>query len=160
MLSRDRLIEALRRYAITSLYLYVCFGAILLYRTAVLRGHGIEYAPYGLAAVKALILAKFIMLGRAVRFGERYKHKPLIYPMLHQSALFLIMLIVLSIAEEVIKGYFAGQGLIESVSDLGGWLQIGAVSLLLWLVLLPYFGIIRLSEVLGEDKLRQIIWGR
>jgi chromate transport protein ChrA len=156
----QRLIEELRRYAITVLYLYVCFGAVVLYRAAVLHAQGIEYAPYGLAAIKAFILGKFVMLGRMVRLGERYKHKPLVYPILHQSAIFVVMLLALSIAEEAVKGFFHGQTFVESISDLGGWEQIGAVTLLLWLVMLPYLGIILLSEKLGEGRLRQIIWGR
>ena len=43
--------------------------------------------------------------------------------------------------------------------SLGGWLQIAATALLLWLVLVPYLGFIRLAERLGEDRLREIVWG-
>lgn len=156
----NKLLEELQRVIITTFYLYVCFGAVLLYRMAVLHNYGISYAPWGLAAIKALILGKFVLLGRAFRLGARPTDRPLIYPILRQSAVFLVMLIALSIAEEVIKGFFHGETLLESVSDLGGWLQIAATALLLWLVLLPYLGFIQLSEALGENRLREIIWGR
>lgn len=59
-----RVVHELRQYAVISAYLYVCFGALLLYKTAILNGQGISYAPYGIAAIKALILGKFILLGR------------------------------------------------------------------------------------------------
>lgn len=154
-----RVVEELQRVIVTTFYLYVCFAAILLYRTATLHSYGIEYAPWGLAAIKALVLGKFVLIGRATGLGERYRHKPLIYPILHQSMLFMIMLIILSIAEEVIKGYFHGQSFIDSVSDLGGALQIVATALLLLLVLIPYLGIIRLSDYMGQDKLRRIMLG-
>jgi hypothetical protein len=154
-----RVVEEARRVAITTVYLYICFGAIILYRMATLHSYSIDYAPWGLAAIKALVLGKFVLIGRAVGIGERYRHKPLIYPILHQSVLFVIMLIILSIAEEVIKGFFHGQSFIESVSDFGSVLQIAAVALLLWLILLPYFSFIRLSEYMGEGKLRQIMFG-
>ena len=157
---RERLIEELRRVAITTVYLYVCFVAVLLYRMSVLHAYGIDYWPFGLAAIKALVLGKFVMLGRMAHIGDRYKHKPLIYPVLHQSILFVLLLIVLTFAEEVIKGWFHGQAFRDVFDDLGGWMQIGAVAFLLWLILLPYFGMIRLAEILGEARTREIVWGR
>ena len=99
------------------------------------------------------------MLGRMTGIGDRYKDKPLIYPVLHQSLLFLVMLIVLSLAEETIRGWFHGQSVFDVLRDLGGWVQIAATALLLWLVLVPYLGFIRLAETLGEDRLQEIVWG-
>ena len=155
----ERITEELRRIAITTSYLFVCFSAVLFYRMAVLQKYGIDFAPFGLAAIKALVLGKFIMLGRMTGIGDRYKDKPLIYPVLHQSVLVLVMLIVLSLAEETIRGWFHGQSVIDVLRDMGGWLQIAATALLLWLVLVPYLGFIRLAETLGEDRLQEIVWG-
>src|SRR3954466_11755986 len=86
----------LKEYAVVALYLYICFGAILFYKASVLQGRDINYAPYGLAAVKALILAKSMLIGHAAHIGERYGHKPLIYPVLYRSSIFLIFLVALS----------------------------------------------------------------
>jgi len=52
-----------------ALYLYVWFAALLLFKTAALRAHGIGYAPYGLAIVKALVLGKFIPIGNGLHIG-------------------------------------------------------------------------------------------
>ena len=41
----------LREFALIFAYLYACFGAIMLYKTAILRGQGIDYTPYGFAVV-------------------------------------------------------------------------------------------------------------
>ena len=155
----ERVTEELRRVAITTIYLFVCFSAVLFYRMAVLHSYGIDFAPFGLAAIKALVIGKFIMLGRMTGIGDRYKDKPSIYPVLHQSLLFLMLLIALSIAEETIKGWFHGQSVIDVLRDMGGWLQIAATAVLLWLVLVPYLGFVRLAETLGEDRLQEIIWG-
>jgi hypothetical protein len=154
----ERITEELRRVIITTSYLFVCFYAILFYRMAVLHFYGIDFEPFGLAVIKALVTGKVIMLGRMTGIGDRYKDKPVIYPVLHQSLLFLTLLIVLSLAE-TIKGWFHGQSAVEVFRDLGGWLQIAATPLLLWLVLVPYLGFIRLSETLGEHHVQEIIWG-
>ena len=53
---KARLREELRHYLFVSAYLYVCIGAIELFKIAVLRDAGIVYLPLGFAAAKALIL--------------------------------------------------------------------------------------------------------
>ena len=155
----ERITEELRRVAVTTSYLFVCFSAVLFYRMAVLNSYGIDFAPFGLAAIKALVMGKFIMLGRMTGIGDRYKNKPLIYPVLHQSLLFLVLLVVLSLVEETSKGWIHGQSVVDVFRDLGGWLQLAATAILLWLVLVPYLGFIRLAETLGEAHLQRIVWG-
>ena len=56
---------------ILTAYLYVTLGAVIAMKTAVLHTRGIEFAPWGIAIVKALLLAKFMLLGRALKIGER-----------------------------------------------------------------------------------------
>jgi hypothetical protein len=34
-------------YALLSAYLYVCFGALILYKMAILNGEGVSYFPSG-----------------------------------------------------------------------------------------------------------------
>jgi hypothetical protein len=150
----------LQQYTVISLYLYACFGAILLYKASVLHAEGIDYAPYGLAAIKALILGKFMLVGRAMHIGERYRHKPLIYPVLHKSFAFLAFLIVLSVIEEAVSGAIHGRTAHDSFSEIGGgtWLQIAATAVLLWLILLPYFAFQQIGEVLGHGSLRRMFF--
>ena len=52
--TRQKLSRELKEYLGLSVYLYICFGAIQLYKTALLAEHGISYEPYGFAAAKAL----------------------------------------------------------------------------------------------------------
>ena len=52
---------------------------------------GISYTARGVAAVKAMLLAKFMLLGRALRLGEQHEHRPLIWPTLYKSLMFLIL---------------------------------------------------------------------
>ena len=80
-----RMRHELVQFAVISVYLYVCFGAVILYKTALLNAEGISYAPYGLAVVKALILAKFMLVGEAAQLGERYERRRVIYVILHKS---------------------------------------------------------------------------
>ena len=78
----------LREFALIFAYLYVCFGAIMLYKTAILRGQGIDYAPYGFAVIKALLLAKLYSMGHMARVGDRYERRRFIFVVAHKSLLF------------------------------------------------------------------------
>ena len=46
-------------YLFISCYLWVCFIAIELFKTAVLGEEGVAYLPMGVAIVKALVIGKF-----------------------------------------------------------------------------------------------------
>jgi hypothetical protein len=155
-----RISHELKQYAAISLYLYVCFGAILLYKASVLHAQGIGYAPYGLAAIKALILGKFILIAHALNIGERFRGRPLVYPVLYKSLVFLAILVVFSVVEEAVAGVIHGRTVMASLNDIAGgsWLQIAATCLLLWLILLPYFAFRQIGEVLGEGKLRRMFF--
>ena len=151
--------HGLREYLATSVYLYICFAALLLYKTAILRGHGIDYAPYGLAAGKALLLAKFMLIGRELGLGAHSRGGTLLRAILYKSVLFLLLLIGLSVVEEAIIGLVHHRTIGASLIELGrGRLgTIMASSLLLWLILIPYFAYKELDMALGEGKLRQLL---
>ena len=100
-----RTVHELKEFLIIAAYFYVCFTALAYLKAAILEAHGIIFAPFGFAAVKALICAKFLSIGYVFHLGERYKKEALIWPTLHRSFVFLSLLIVLTVLEEIIVGY-------------------------------------------------------
>jgi hypothetical protein len=150
----------LKEYAIVFAYLYVCFSAVILYKASVLTEQGISYAPWGFAAVKALILGKFMLIGNAMHLGQRLTNRPLIYPTLRQSFIFLVFLLVLLSIEETLVGLLHGRTVVESLSDVAGahLYQILATCLLMFLILLPYFAFRQLAGVLGEGRLSRLFF--
>ncbi|MDR3530591.1 MAG: hypothetical protein P4L90_08585 [Rhodopila sp.] len=150
------------QYAAVFAYLYVCFAALLFYKASILRGQGISYTPYGLAVVKALILAKFILLGHALKIGGPSTRGRLMFAILHKSLLFLPLLIVLSVVEEATVALLHGHSAREAVAALaGGTLpEAFATSLLMLLILLPYFAFREISFSLGEGKLLKLLTDR
>ncbi len=140
-------------------YLYVCLGTIILYKMTILHGQGIDYEPYGLAAIKAFLLAKFILIGHAAKVGDRYRRRRFIFVVAYKSFVFLLILLVLSIIEEAIVAVIHGRPISASVVDVaGGTLpETLASCLIMLLILIPYLAFRELSEVLGEGRLRQIL---
>ena len=156
-----KLRHELTSFAVVSAYLYVCFGAVILYKAAVLRAHDIDFPIYGLAVIKALILGKFILIGRAFGLGERHRDKPLVYLIFYQVIAFAVLLFVLSVIEEVIVGAIHGRPVSEALSHVAGatWPEILATCLLLCLILTPYFGLAAISDRLEEGRLRKMFFG-
>jgi hypothetical protein len=79
------------------------------------------------AASKAAGLAKSMVLGRAMKIGERYSNRPLIWPMLHRAFACLVLLVALTIIEKVLVGLFHHQPVAASLNELIGirWWRSG-----------------------------------
>jgi uncharacterized protein DUF4339 len=150
---KQRARHELIAYLGVSGYLLVWFSAVLFYKATILGKLGIEFAPFGLAAVKALILGKFILVLEALRIGERRQGDGILaIEIVKEALLFTLLLIALSILEEVIVGYFHGREASQILAGLGGGTipQAVAMSALMFLVLLPYLAFRRLALTLGE----------
>ena len=81
---------------------------------------GIEFAPWGIAIVKAMVLAKFMLVGSAMKIGERFTKRPLIWPTLHKAFAFLLLLIIMTVIEEAVVGLIHNQPIAASLGDLFG----------------------------------------
>ena len=102
----QRAMHELKELVFISLYLYITIGAVILMKAAVLHTQGIEFTPWGIAIVKAVLLAKFMLLGEAMRVGGRRTTGPLIWPTLQKAFALLVLLIIMTIIEEAVVGLF------------------------------------------------------
>jgi hypothetical protein len=152
---RHRATEEVKEMLALTAYLYVCLGSLMLLKSAILQEAGISFDVWGIAIVKALVLAKFMLIGRAVNIGTQYKHQPLIWPTLHMALMFLLLLLVLTTLEEVVVGLIHGRTLTASLAHVvGPTFFIGfATSFVMFLVLVPYCAFRTLGGVLGDEYL-------
>jgi hypothetical protein len=136
------------------------FGALILYKAAILGETGISYLPSGLAAIKALILAKFIMLGHMIRLGDRRAGARFVHVIAYKALLYLILLLVLSVVEEVVVGLIYGRTIAASLAEFGGpkLPQTLATSLIMLLILIPYVASRELNVALGAGRLWTLLF--
>ncbi|MCP4620600.1 MAG: DUF4339 domain-containing protein [Bradyrhizobium sp.] len=163
MALKQRLKHELSEYLVISAYLYICFGALLFYKAAIRQSDGIEFAPFGIAVVKALVVGKFVLLLHALGIGERTGGAgALLADILKKSVLFLLFLGALTVVEEIIVGYFHGRTIVEAVSEIGGGTlqQAVATSILMLLILIPYFAFRVVAVRLGEGVLWKLLTER
>jgi hypothetical protein len=157
-----RAADELKEFAVIAAYLYVCFTAILYLKASILKAHGIAFAPFGFAAVKALICAKFVSVGHILHVGERFKPLPLIWPTLYRSLAFLVLLLALNALEEIVVGLMHHRAILDSLAEFGGGTldQLIATSIVGLLILIPFFAFRTLGEVVGERNLVRVFFRR
>jgi len=159
---KKKIVHEVVEYWINVCYLTLVFAAFTQYRRFLLAAHDISYTNYGFAVIEALVLAKVIMIGEVVRLGRGLERKPLIYPTLYKTAVFVLFVGVFKIIEEVIKGLWKGEGLTGGIVELleKGPYELLANSLVVFVALIPFFGVKELARVLGEDKIRALFFRR
>ena len=157
---KERVYSELREYAITSLYLYVWLVALGLYKTALLREEGVSFLPFGVAAGKALILGKFVLLGESAGIGSRLGTRTLLQRIVWKSLALFLLLIVLSVLEEFVLGWAHGRSSAQILAEYEAHsiLELGAKCLLLLLVLVPFVATQQISLALGPGVLRRMVF--
>jgi hypothetical protein len=145
----------LKHFFLITAYLFVVFGALTFFKSAILEGEGVRWVPWGFAIIKAAVSAKFLLIGYALHIGERYRTKPLIWQTLYKSIVFLAFVAVLTVIEEAVVGFIHGKALWQSVAEIGGGTleQVAATLVIMFLVFIPLFAFGALSEVMGEKAL-------
>ena len=157
---RERAMHEFKELVIISLYLYITLGAVILLKTAVLHDQGIEFSPWGIAIVKAVVLAKFMLLGEAIKIGERTTNSPLVWPTLQKALVLLVVLIIMTVIEEAVVGLFHHRSIAASLGELFGLRLEETIAgyVIMLLVLIPYCAFRVLGEALGDDRLTRMFF--
>ena len=157
---RQRAYHELREYLVIVLYLWLIFALFLLYKSVILAENHISFTAKGLALINALVLGKFVLIARAFHLGDRSNDAPLIYPTLLKSFLFSVVVAGCKILEDAAVGFYHGRSFSQSIADLGGGNLRGilTLTLLLFVMLIPFFAFGELRRVLGEGKLTQLFF--
>ena len=156
----DIVVREVKKFGTLFLYLALVFGLFTLHQWVVLASNHISYVFYGASVINALILAKIMLVAEALHFGERFRDKPLAYPILYKSVAFGLMLVIAYIAEEVIVGLLKGESLAQSAPELGGGTPAGiaAIALIMCVALIPFFAFKELRRVYGGAEFDSLVF--
>jgi hypothetical protein len=161
---RSRVLEIVvrevKKFGTLFLYLALVFGLFTLHQWVVLASNHISYAFYGASIINALILAKIMLVAEALHFGERFRDKPLAYPILYKSVAFGLMLVVAYVAEEVLVGLLKGKSLAHSAPELGGGTAAGilAIAVIMCVALIPFFAFKEIRRVYGDAEFDSLVF--
>jgi hypothetical protein len=157
---KEKIFHELVGYWLNVIYLALVFAAFTQYRRLILAAHEIDYTNYGVALIEALILGKVIMIGAVVRLGRGLEDKPLIYPTLYKTAVFTMFVGIFKVIELTIRGLLTGEGLTGGLAALSekGLHIVLAYTLVVFVALIPFFGVKELGRVLGEKTVRNLFF--
>lgn len=157
-------IDEARRYAVIVAYLWVLFVIFELHKLIILRQHNIGYElgyKIGFAVVNALVTGKVILVAETLRTVDRFKEKPLIYPILFKSAIFSAIVVCFEFVEEVVVGLFHGKSIAQSIPDIGGGGVQGIlmVGVIMFVVLTPFIAVGELDRV-SQGEVTSLVFKR
>lgn len=158
---KQKALFELKEFAVIVVYLWVIFALFLLYKALLLNEEHIGFLMKGFALINALVLGKVMLIARALHLGDRYNHLPLIYPTLLKSAMFSVVLTAFKVLEAALVALYHREPFQQSISEFGGGTVKGILTLtvLMFVVLIPFFGFTELQRVLGEGKLARVFFG-
>jgi hypothetical protein len=152
---KQRVFYAMREYLLIAFYLFVVFSLFAIYKSVILAEDHIDFAPQGLALINALALAKVVLVGQELHMANQFQDAPLIYPTLLKSFVYTLVLTCFKIAEGIAVRMFHGRSFQDSIAVFAGgsWKGLLSLTVLLFVVLVPFFGFTELRRVFGGDRL-------
>ncbi len=159
---KQKVFHELGEYGINIIYLTLVFASFTEYRRLLLAAHDITYTNYWVALIEAVVLGKVIMIGSVVRLGRGFESKPLIYPTLYKTLVFILFVFAFKLLEHGLKGLWKGEGFMGGLAEqlAKGPHELLANGLVIFAALIPFFAVKELGRVLGEKKIRDLFFRR
>jgi hypothetical protein len=159
---KEKAAEELRLLLLITAYLAAFFVAFNVYRILVSRELGVTTFRYGFAIIEALIIAKVILIGKAIGLGKKTARRVLALATLRSSGVYALLVAIFAVLEHVVEGLVKGRTLAASIDEMlsQGIYEILAKTLVLFVAFIPFFAIWELDRVLGERKLFDLFFLR
>jgi hypothetical protein len=152
---KEKAKEEVRLLLWITAYLAAFFVAFLTYRRLISREFGVTSFRYGFALIEAVIIAKVILIGKAIGVGKKTSGRASSFEVLRLSVLYAILVAIFSILEHVVEGLIHRRTFAASFEELlsQGIYEIFGKVLVMFVAFIPFFAIWELDRLLGERKL-------
>ncbi len=159
---KEKFIEEMKVYWIITFYLWGCFSMLLMWKASLLPEEQARALSFGAAFFKALVIGKFIMVGKVMKVGARMQHNRLIKRIAWKSIATMVMLAVFAVIEELVVGMVHGESVAVILEELGhrSMLDHLAPSVIMLLVLVPMIAFEEIDLALGKGRLTHLLFTR
>lgn len=149
-----------REFIGVAAYMLVIFAAFITYRRLVLHDFGIEYLHYGASVISALVVAKIVLIGQALKVGERHKQRAVIVLVLYKAVLYTVFVAALVAVERIVEGLMHGDAARTALvrATAGRTDEILAQTLILFISFIPFFAFLEVDRVVGEGTLFDVLF--
>lgn len=148
------------KFYIYALFFALFFTAFTIYRQLILEEYINAYWNLGSGIIQALIIAKLIILGEMLHLGKKYENAPLIIPTIFKAVLFSIFVLILTVLEHFIVGYFTGKTASTVYHHLleNGIYEILARVYVMFFVFVLFFAFKETGRVIGDRRLYELFF--
>ena len=155
---KEKAKEEGRLLFLVTAYLAAFFAAFLTYRRLISREFGVTAFHYGAALIEAVVIAKVILIGKALGLGKKATRRSLAFSVLRSSLAYGALVAVFTILEHIVEGLVHGKSLAASVEAM--WHQglpeiLGRV-LVMFVAFIPFFAFWELGRLIGDKKLADL----
>jgi hypothetical protein len=150
--------DRISHFLIIFAYLWLLLSVYTLHNSLVLSDWELA-EHFGAATLKALVFAKFVLIGEHLKVGSRAERLPLIWPILVKAVLFAAMLIVFNLLEELLVGYFRSAASADGdLLEMTNFRVMLSLFVMAFVALVPFFGITELSRTIGRERMRDLFF--
>ena len=141
-------------------YLAAFFVAFLTYRRLISREFGVTAFHYGYALLEAVVIAKVILIGKALGLGKQATRRSLAFSVLRSSLAYGALVAVFTVLEHVVEGLVHGKTLAASVEAMlhQGIYEILGRVLVLFVAFIPFFAFWELGRLVGDKKMADLFF--
>lgn len=152
---KEKAIAELKEFWMIALYLFVFFGAFTFYRRMITAEFGVTYLHYGVALIEALVIAKVVLIGRALGLGREAARGRLIVSVVLNAFVFALLSILFGVLEHVVDGLIHKKDWASIMRDLlaVGPHELFARLIMMFVSFLPFFAFLELGRALGPHRL-------
>ncbi len=157
---KSKIGDELKTLFVLTLYLGVFFSALSYLKFAILQKVDIPYVDFGLGIIRAIVCAKFMMISKTLYPIKTTPNKPLLWHIINRSLLYVLIVIVLNVLEEILMAKIHGTQIINTIIgvEAGTINQFFALVILYWLAIIPYVAYSTVSQAIGGIKFYQLIF--
>ena len=156
---KQRVVHGMRQGLVIVSYLFVVFSLFDIHKSVILAEHQIDLVQFGLNFINAWALAKVVLVGQQLNLADQFRDAPLIYPTLLKSLVYTVLLACFKIVEAAIVGRYLGRSFGESMAAFAGgsWKGLLSLTVVLFVVLIPFFAFGELRRVFGDRILEAFV---
>jgi hypothetical protein len=159
---KKKIFSEFKTYWVNVLYIALFFTIFTSYKRLILAHYQIVYGEYGISLIKALVLAKIILVAEHLHLGRGLENRPLVYPTLYKSFLFTVCVAIVNIIEFMIRGFLKAKELSGATDMFMEHFSYEWVAWMLatFIVFIPFFAIRELGRVLGRGKISELFFNK
>ena len=159
---KEKAIEELKEFWIIALYLAVFLTGFTFYRRMVLAEFGVTYLHYGIGLIEALVIAKVVLIAKALGLGKAPSHAPMILSVIYKASFFAVLTILFGVLEHVIEGLIHKNDWATITQKLlaVGTHELFARLIMLFISFVPFFAFWEIGETIGRQKLIRMFFAK